>query len=386
MKKWEDIVKDRLEGYESILPQGSLAKFHARKSAVISGSERKRVPIMWVIASVAAVISAIIFLRHSVVSDDAVQIIEQPYAPVVVAYDSTEVSEPAPATDLLAQAIVPKPIDPLPHNHREIVDTDMNEPEGHLKEYDTYNDGGTDKVDSPQDVTELNNDSLNQQVDITSEPTSASPFIPNAPDSKSIEIKVAPAAGIVGGSGLLIGLAACNNLLFTKDYGYERIDDRDVCVRADHYLPFKFGLSARVPISQGLNITTGLEYSQYTSKLEYSLSGGKIQQVYYLSLPARLDWTIASNNWLDVYVGAGLEGSYCIAATLNGISIPKDGFGFTVLGAAGIQLKFTKNLGLYFEPEISWTNPSFTNPLQTYRTEHSVVFSLTSGFRYTFGK
>ena len=377
MNKWEDIIKGKLEGYESILPEGSLADFHARRSAAISESGRKRVPILWVFATVAAVIAAIIILRHPAVSDDAIQIIEQQSAPVVVADDSTEVSESVQATDLLAQAIVPKPIDRIPHNHREIVDTDMNEPEGHMQEDVTYNDGGTDKVDSPQDATELDNDSLS---------TPASPFIPNAPDSKSIGIKVAPAAGIVGGSGLLIGLAACNNLLFTKDHDYERIDDRDVCVVEDHYLPLKFGLSARVPISRKLNITTGLEYSQYTSKLVYSLSGDKIQQAHYLSLPVRLDWTIASNNWLDVYVGGGLEGSYCIAAIQDGVNIPKDGFGFTVLGAAGIQWKFTKNLGLYFEPEISWTNPSFTNPLQTYRTEHPVVFSLTSGFRYTFGK
>ena len=377
MNKWEDIIKGKLEGYESILPEGSLADFHARRNAAISDSGRKRVPIMWVFASVVAVIAAIIFLRHPVVSDDAVQIIEQPYAPVVDAYDSTEVSESAQATDLLAQAIVPKPIDRLPHKDREIVDTHIDEPEDHIQEDDNYNDGGTDKVDSPQDVTEPDNDSLS---------TPASPFIPHAPDSKSFGIKVGPAAGIVGGSGLLIGLVACNNLLYIRDHNYERIDDRDVCMVEDHYLPFKFGLSARVPISQGLNITTGLEYSQYTSKLVYSLSGDKIQQVYYLSLPVRLDWTIASNNWLDVYVGGGLEGSYCIAATQNGVSIPKDGFGFTVLGAAGIQWKFTKNLGLYFEPEISWTNPSFTNPLRTYRTKHPVAFSLTSGFRYTFGK
>ena len=32
MNKWEDIVKDKLEGYESNLPEDSLAAFNARRA------------------------------------------------------------------------------------------------------------------------------------------------------------------------------------------------------------------------------------------------------------------------------------------------------------------------------------------------------------------
>ena len=32
MRKWEDIVKERLEGYESALPAGSFADFRARRA------------------------------------------------------------------------------------------------------------------------------------------------------------------------------------------------------------------------------------------------------------------------------------------------------------------------------------------------------------------
>ena len=31
MRRWEDIAKDKLEGYESRLPEGSLAEFRARR-------------------------------------------------------------------------------------------------------------------------------------------------------------------------------------------------------------------------------------------------------------------------------------------------------------------------------------------------------------------
>ncbi len=394
MKAWEDIVRDKLEGYESALPEGSLAEFHARRSATISDSGRKRFPILWALAGAAAVIAAVLFLRRPAVPENAILIIEQSAAPVAAADDSTAVSEPVQSDVMLAEAVVPKVADYLSKNQRKVDFTNGKRQAIILPESvpvsvtdgvdDTHNAQGTVEVDQPQDVN-ISADGTTQQVSDIPEREAVSPYIPEAPGSRPVGIKVGPAAGIVGASGLLAGLAS-SGLLFVKDHNYERIDDRDVCMVAEHALPLKIGVSARVPVSWQLSITSGLEYSLYTSKLQYSLSGTKHQQVDYLSVPLRLDWTFASNNWLEVYVGAGVEGSYCLGAKQDGVCIPKDGFGFTVLGAAGVQWKFTKHLGMYCEPEISWTNPSFTNPLQTYRTKHPVVYSLTSGLRYTFGK
>ena len=378
MKTWENIVRDKLERYESALPEGSLAEFHARRSASISGSAQKRLPILWAIAGVSAVIAAMLFLRHLAATEDAIRIIEQPALSVAAADDSTEVSEPVQSDGLLAQAVVPKKI-VLQDSITEAVQADYSSGTN-----DTDKVNATEEEDPYQDVNIPDDDTTHQIRDIP-EPEVASSYIPETPGPRPVSIKVGPAAGIVGVSGLLAGLAS-SGLLFVKDHNYERIDDRDVCMAAEHTFPLKIGVSARVPISRQLSITSGLEYSLYTSKLQYSLSGTKYQQADYLSAPLRLDWTFASNNRFDVYVGTGVEGSYCLGATLDGVGIPKDGFGFSVLGAAGVQWKFTKHLGLYCEPEISWTNPSFTNPLQTYRTKHPVVFSLTGGLRYTFGK
>ena len=89
---------------------------------------------------------------------------------------------------------------------------------------------------------------------------------------------------------------------------------------------------------------------------------------------------------LDVYLGGGLEADYCLGATLAGERIAKDGFGLSLLGAGGIQLNLTKQIGLYVEPEISWTIPSESHVLQTYRSDNPVMFSLTSGLRFNIGK
>ena len=143
--------------------------------------------------------------------------------------------------------------------------------------------------------------------------------------------------------------------------------------------------------------------------------GEKEQLVQYLGIPLRLDWSLAKNNWLDVYVGAGAQADYCIGATLTDMRIGKqrdvetlerDGFVFSLLGAGGIQLNANKRIGLYIEPEFVWTGgkPSKTEEvvipgrgrveipteestgLQTYRTEHPFMFSISTGLRINLGK
>ena len=153
-----------------------------------------------------------------------------------------------------------------------------------------------------------------------------------------------------------------------------------------HNFPLKFGLSTRIPLTDRLNLTTGIDYSLYSSWYEYTVSGKKKQLAHYLGIPVRMDWTLASNRWLDVYVGGGLETDWCVAATLDGEQIKKDGFGLSLLGAGGIQFNMTKRLGLFIEPEISWTIPSESHVLESYRTDGPVMFSVASGVRINIGK
>ena len=111
-----------------------------------------------------------------------------------------------------------------------------------------------------------------------------------------------------------------------------------------------------------------------------------MQTAHYLGIPLRLDWTFASTKRLDFYLGGGLEGDWCIKSTFDGEQVQKDGFSASLLGAGGIQFKLTKNLGLYMEPEFNWTFMPEKPVLNTYRSAHPVMFSVTSGLRITFGK
>ena len=94
---------------------------------------------------------------------------------------------------------------------------------------------------------------------------------------------------------------------------------------------------------------------------------------------------LASNKWLDVYVGGGLEGDFCVGATLAGIELQKDGFGLSVLGAGGIQFNMTDWLGLYVEPEVNYMIPSESRVLETYRSQKPLFFTVATGLRFNLG-
>ena len=240
-------------------------------------------------------------------------------------------------------------------------------------------------------------------------------------------MKVAPAAGIVAGSGLLTAVAS---YLLGHDITLGNVSSvPEVFFAGDgafyrptggithHPALFKGGLSVGIPLADRLKIVTGLEYSQYRSSFESSLNSVKArdQLVRYLGVPVRLDWSLAKGKMFDVYVGAGAQADYCIGAMISGgrdgqlhpiENIKKDGFVFSLLAAGGIQVNVNKRMGFYLEPELAWTGgkptkaeenyyPWYVNgllpgpddtKLQTYRTEHPFMFSVSTGLRINLGK
>ena len=69
MRNWEDIVKDKLEGYESPLPEGHLADFRARRMK--AGEASRRFPWGLVAtAAVAASLAALLFLWKPAVPEE----------------------------------------------------------------------------------------------------------------------------------------------------------------------------------------------------------------------------------------------------------------------------------------------------------------------------
>lgn len=365
MRKWEDIIKDKMEEPEGALPESVFAEFCARREAASAAPAKKRFPLMWaVVPAVAAGLATVLILHRPSATEGEIQIIQQPLTPVAVVTDSTTVAEPEQTMPLIARAVKPKVERPADVKPQEVRPADV----------------------KPQEVVkvEITENSENTVVDENIEnvdPVEEADSVPTKPET----MKVGPATGIIAGGGLLAAiippaLGAGTTMEYAQEYAHDgRIGN------ADHYFPLKMGLSVRFPLNDRLSFTTGLNYSRYRSSFTYSLSGEKIQNAHYLGIPVRLDWTLASNKWLDIYVGGGFEGDFCLGATLAGERIAKDAFCASLLGAGGIQFNLTKRIGVYVEPTLSCTITPENPVPETYRTKHPLMFSVSSGLRITIG-
>ena len=392
MRNWEDIVKDKLEEPDGTLPESVFAEFQARRSGAAPAPAARRSPLVWVVATaVAAGLAAILLLRKPSVPEDSIRIVPQPVPTVAVASDSTavEAEEPLPVRPLIAQAPVPKAAAPKTvapkAEEPEVAEPEIVEPEPVRPEV----------VEPEEEPT------VSEPVAAEPAVATASPFVPQDTPARSVDMHIAPAAGIVAGGGLLAALlapiAGKGDLMSEQASSYSEpsygnpldCNPPSFLNEVDHFthtFPFKGGLSVGIPVSDRLRITTGLEYSLYQTRVSFTKSGEKKQAAHYLGVPLRLDGSLASNRWLDVYVGGGVSGDWCVGATHAGIDIPRDGFSFSLLGAGGVQFNMTRRLGLYVEPEISWTLPSEKRVLETYRSAHPFLFSVATGLRINLDK
>ena len=385
MRKWEDIVKDKMEEPEGALPESVMAEFHARRERVALAPAQRRFRLAWAVIPAVAAGLAVLLLHKPAVPEEAIQVIPQPSAPVAVWTDSSSVREPEQSASLFAQTITPKEARPSPVKPQEVRKVEPVEPV---------------KDNIPADLEEKTVEPDATQGD-SSIPGTSSPFIPENTPTKPVTMKVGPAAGMIAGGGLLaavitpfLGSGTKADPSFSDYYGDLEWNPGPIYASSNetplgnpvHNFPLKVGLTARIPLTEKLFISTGLAYSFYQSSFVYSLSGEKKQTAHYLGIPVTLNRVLASNKLFDVYVGGGLEGDVCLGAYLAGKKVEKDGFGLSLKGVGGIQMNITERMGLYVEPELRWQVPLNTAVLETYRSEHLLMFSVTAGLRFNIGK
>lgn len=438
MKNWEDIIKDSLEGYESPLPEGSLEDFRARRSGSKKVFGRKA---LWLVPAVAAACLAVLFIPgRPGTQQEGIQLVE----PVTVA-DASTVDVPEVTTEeVQATYVVPETDESIetviaPESRNYIADNILED----LPESQDVPSEAPETIEVPETINDSSDESAEEPCDIktTTPKTSTVPHY-QEPVKIKTGIKIRPAVAGVLGTGLVgtavsyiplfakqsddVVLGLPNDYIISSNYQGDKGDKGDkpfsnditstpkpwngmgsdlqenpeyqqgsseepllpMRGRMEHSKPFRFGISANLPLAEKWNLITGLNYSRYTSKYYYEGSQTFKQVVQYVGIPVRLDWTIASTDsgLLGVYAGAGFEGDWCVAATLDGNKIKKDGLGLSLLGAGGVQLNFTKRAGFYLEPELSWAIPSKNRTLETYRSEHPLMFSINTGLRINLGR
>lgn len=408
MRKWEDIVKDKLEEPDGALPESVFDEFHVRFDGAESARMARRFPLVWaIVPAITAGLAAVLLLRGPKTQEESLEPVRQ--APV---------AQVLPADDTKAESQVDTPqIQPVP------VKKASARPQSVVPESPSIGESQTEEAVTPETIKAPEIPETPESPD-QSQPTTkpstgnvfpeaTSPFIPMKEKARRVNLKVAPAAGGVLGTGILAALATHFGKVINANWtdiqrpgaippGLADADNpgegpvpseepvRDILERSSHCFPIQVGLSARLPLSEQLYLSTGLQYSLYNSKFTMSQTGEKRQQVHYLGIPVRLDWVFASNSRFDVYVGGGVLGDFCLNATLAGMSREKDRPNLSLVGAGGVQMNVTKHLGIYLEPELSWRiptdNPKLGNhSLVTYRSEHPVMFSVATGLRINLG-
>lgn len=380
MKQWEEIIKDKMEEFDDTLPESVFAEFRARRDGTVHVPKRSR--MIWaIVPAVAAGLAAVLLLRPSSAPDEGIRIVRQPAPPVAQADIPAEPPVDVPKKAVVSEAVTPQAFVSSSATPKAVVN---------------------DAEPAKEPVAQLA-EPAEQTAEPEEQPTerTVGPMVEQSePAAERPKIKISPAGGAITGGGLLAAVlssALGNTDLSTETdinkarepYDYATsADPKDIVAPKDfltgpikHHSPIKTGLSVRIPVSERLVITTGLEYSLYRSSFTFSQSGENKQSVHYLGIPVRLDWTFVSRRWFDVYLGGGLAGDYCLGATFAGRKIRSDGFGLSVLGAAGAQVNLNERIGIYIEPEVSWDALPGRSVLQTYRSENPFMFSLATGLR-----
>ena len=153
-----------------------------------------------------------------------------------------------------------------------------------------------------------------------------------------------------------------------------------------HEIPKSFGVSARLHLTDRLSINTGLNYTRYASDRtrifsDYTYQNDR-QYVHYLGIPVRLDWMIVNMKHFNFYLGAGIQADKCIYATVGGERLYEKEVLFGLNGAMGLQFNIVPMVGLYFEPDISYSLNE--GSIQTYRSREPFVVTVRGGLRFNF--
>ena len=387
MNNWEDIIKSRLDGYESPVPEGGLADFRGRRSPAMAG-RKKFAPVLWAASLAAAAVIALFAIpRHS----DA----------------------PAPQTGSVAEAISPAPEVPGSARNANAAEDCVVE-----ETYETTKAAAATQAPKSTPGTQATGSNTGQSVPATTQketaqemqtplksgeeeqrapsaepfpqpaqqPTAQMPVKENhTPDLPARTGAVAEKAlfasyGVASGAGLAAGILLAGG--GGVAYYHEPKPGTEI-EPPTHYLPLRIGISAGFPISNTVHLVSGAEYIMYYSVFNNSDAVGKHQLAHFIGVPLRLDWTFASFKHLDFYAGAGIEGNFCIASTLSGQESIKTEPYIAAVGTVGAMYRICPSIGLYLEPVATFSRIGRFQDLKTYGTQHPLSVSVSTGLRFT---
>lgn len=377
MKKWEDIIKERLEEYDCTPPEGSLEAFHQLREAKSAFPGKKGIPWGWLLVPATVAASLFIFLFNNVTPTANVNPELSPLA-VTDQRDTIPCDMPI-AIAPVSEEVQPRPRPTVCRTNETIFITPEHTDEGR----DNSTIDTSDSTESHSPAFAENNEQLSTPL----YSDASSPSKSEQRDGSWPAIIKALPSTLAFSTIPFLASGIFKPVAFTSPTPPSLYSTNPTAIAptsARHAFPLKIGLTTAFCINERVRLSTGIQYSQYRSVFTYDDFGDIKQVVHYLGVPLRADWSVFSDKWFEIYLGSGFELDQCVKATFSDTSVKKDGLVFSLTGVGGVQLNLCKNFGLYIQPELVWDITFGNRKLITYRTEHPLMFDVSAGLRIVF--
>jgi hypothetical protein len=160
--------------------------------------------------------------------------------------------------------------------------------------------------------------------------------------------------------------------------------------------PISVGLIVRKNITKTWSLESGLEYTYLLTTFENTVvqqNNAKLH-LHYIGVPLNLIAQLWNNPKWEIYLSGGgmiekgIRSVYVQNQYINNQTITTttstniEGVQWSVNGAVGTTYKIQQNIGLFFEPKLSYYYKN-NQPISA-RTEYPVVFGLSAGVRFQF--
>ena len=411
MEDWTDIIGEELENIEESLPADDWSVLQQKYAA--ASRRKKAAAFAWAggITSVAAAIALVLLLIRpaDVPSNDDIVAEQHPPIEEVVPTDTVSIDASSDTSD----TVIPKKKRQIPASVNVVKPSD---------DIMIAQDNAEEKVPEEEEIFEVVKDTVsiterlladagntNDKKEVTKDNQTDYWGLDDFPDNKSGRRRMKVSVG-------LSGSASANPIPKMYDVtldppldppldnvtGPGPKDSTEVespeparmmmrskssyTEKYSHEIPKSFGVSARFHITDKLSINTGLTYTRYASDrtrmYSYSDYQNDRQYVHYLGIPVRLDWMIVNRKHFNFYLGVGIQADKCIYATVGGERLHEKEVLFGLNGAMGLQFNIVPMVGLYFEPDISYSLNE--GSIQTYRSREPFVVTVRGGLRFNF--
>lgn len=185
-------------------------------------------------------------------------------------------------------------------------------------------------------------------------------------------------------------------------YNQMLLNNRDQISKTEvhHKMPVTVGASFTWNFAPRWALETGLNYTMLSSDLRSGADAylEEEQKLHYIGIPLKLHRSLFDSRWVSFYASAGGMVEKCVSASQDVVyvegmamqetehhSLDIDALQWSVVASAGVQVNFTKQIGLYAEPGIVYYFDD-NSGVETIRKEHPLNFNLQVGLRFSFGR